>query len=114
MLVSKGEKVHVITRPLYATEPIRHFAGEVLGANDVAMRVQGYVFVYEPERLQFVRRAEVRTRIVGYADAGHIIKVIPEDVVLEALTYRLDRNDRLVVTDGKGFSLDINEFLAPR
>lgn len=111
MIVSPGEKLHVITRPLFEHELRRHFVGEVIAANEVAARVQGYVFVFESERAQFVRRRELRTRIVAFGDGLSIIKVIPPEVPIEQLVYRLGPDGTLVMTDGRHFAMDLHEFL---
>ena len=110
MLVNKGEKVHVMTRRLFEGDLRRHFAGEVMEASESGVRLEGYVFVLDPTKNHFVRRVEKRVRIIGILDSGHIIKVIPPDVRLEDLKYLLSPDKRLVVTDGREFSLDVNEF----
>jgi hypothetical protein len=53
-------------------------------------------------------------RISGLADSGNIINVIPAHVDLEALSYQTSADNRAVFTDGKSFTLDINEFSAIR
>lgn len=111
MIVSPGEKLHVISRPLFESDVRRHFVGEVVAASDFAARVQGYVFVYEPGRRQFARRPELRTRIVGFADSLSIIKVLPADVEIDRLAYRLGPDGMLRLTDGRQFETDIHEFL---
>jgi hypothetical protein len=55
-------------------------------------------------------RPELRERIVTLADSGQIITIVPQDVNLEDLAYRPSEENRLVVTDGKSFRLDVNEF----
>ena len=72
--------------------------------------MRGYTFVFYPGPNEYVRRPEPRERIIALGDAGNIINVIPEDVNLEELVYRPSEQNRLVVTDRKSFSLDINEF----
>jgi hypothetical protein len=52
--------------------------------------------------------------VLGLADSGQIINVIPETVNLENLRYEMSPQKRLVVTDRDMFSLDINEFTAFR
>ena len=110
MLLNKGEKVHVMTRRLFEGDLRRHFAGEVMEASESGVRLEGYVFVLDTAKNHFVRRVEKRVRIIGILDSGHIIKVIPPDVRLEDLKYLLSPDKRLVVTDGREFSLDVNEF----
>lgn len=114
MLVNVGEKLHVLTRRLFESDVRRHFAGEVKAAESLAVRLEGYLFVFDAAKNAWVKRPEKRTRIVGLADSGHVVKVIPSGVNLDELEYRISPDKHLVVTDGRGFSLDINEFGAHR
>lgn len=71
--------------------------------------IRGYAFVFNPGSNEYRRHPELRTRLFSPADAGHIVTKLPPEVELSSLEYKLaDR--RLVVTDGKRFILDINEF----
>ena len=110
-VVAPGEKLLVVSRPLFAQDARRHFIGEVIAVADGLARLQGFVFVYEPARGQFIRRADPRTRIVGLGDALLVIKVLPHDVPLEALSHVLGADGSLELTDGRGFAMDIHEFL---
>ena len=110
MLLKPGEKIHVITRRYFDGDLRRHFAGQVVAASESLARVRGYTFVFYPGSNEYVRRLELRERIIALGDAGNIVNVIPENVNLEELVYRPSDQNRLVVTDRKSFSLDINEF----
>lgn len=59
-IVTPGEKLHVISRQLFERDVRRHFVGEVMAVADSLVRLQGYVFVYEPARGQYLRRPEFR------------------------------------------------------
>ena len=110
MLLQAGEKVHVITRRCFDGDLRRHFVGQVVAAAESTVRVRGYTFVFYPGPNEYVRRPDLRERIISLSDAGNIINVIPQNVQLEELAYRPSEQNRLVVTDRKSFSLDINEF----
>jgi hypothetical protein len=47
--------------------------------------------------------------LFSLSDAGHIINVIPQEVDLNSLQYRLVAG-RLAIADSGRFSLEINEF----
>lgn len=114
MLLNVGEKVHVISRRLFEGDLRRHFAGLVESATESAVRLRGHVFVFEPRVTQFQKRPESRIRIISLIDANLIINVLPADVDIERLEYRLvPPENHLVLTDGR-FSLDINEFGSTR
>jgi hypothetical protein len=112
MILNQGEKVHIITRRLFNTDLRRHFVGEVQAVEDNVVRLEGYAFIFDESHSQFIKRTERRVRIMGIADSGIIINVIPPEVNLKELMYRMSNERRLVLTDGRSFSLDINEFSA--
>ena len=114
MIVREGEKLHVITRRLFEGDVRRHFIGVVTEAEGVLVRLKGYVFVFESVTNSWVKRPEQRTRILSVGDSGQIVKVVPQNVELEALSYKLSPAKHMCVTDGKDYWLDINEFSAQR
>jgi hypothetical protein len=59
-----------------------------------------------------VRREDIRTRIFLLTDAGLIINVLPKEVILEDVSYRVDEKNQRVITDGKTFKMNISEFTA--
>lgn len=116
MVLNIGEKIHVVTRRLFESDAKRHFAGEIEAAGENVVRLRGYAFVFEFDAMvnHFVRRPELRTRIVSLTDSDNLINVIPSKVDLEELEYKLSPKKHLVITDNKDFSLDINEFSGAR
>ena len=113
MVLKEGDKIHVVTRRLFDADLRRHFAGQVQAASEHAARVQGYAFIFDQSHSGFIKRPELRVRILSLTDASVIINILPESVDLNELKYAV-ANDRLVLTDGRAFSLDINEFSAHR
>lgn len=113
-VVSVGDKIHVMTRRGFEGDVRRHFAGEVIAFDDRVARVRGHSFLYDQFRNEFVRRPETRTRILGLGDSGHAINVLPDEVEIGRLKYTYSDDRRLVITDGRGFSLDVNEFSSTR
>ena len=113
-MIEEGDKLHIIARRIFDRDLRRHFVGEVeVGTENVA-RVKGYAFIFDQSKNEFIKKAGQRIRLVSLTDALNIINVIPRDVDLESLSYCLDKNNRLTVTDGKSFRLDVNEFGASR
>lgn len=108
-LLIPGDKVHVIARRLFREDLRRHFAGEVINLVDGLCEVRGYAFVFVSGTNEYQRRPTVRTRIISLVDAINTINKLPADTDIPSLEYRMV-NDRLVIIDKNGFSLDINEF----
>ncbi len=113
MILEPGDKIHVITRRAFDGDIRRHFVGEVSSAGETTARAEGYAFVFNLSRNEFARRPELRERLVALSDARNLIHVLPPDVELAQLEYRTEAN-RLYLTDGKQFRLDVNEFGAQR
>ncbi len=109
-MLSKGEKIFIITRRLFESDLRRHFVGEIEAVSGGAIRVQGYVFVYDTANNDYVRRDGIRTRLFSLVDANLVINILPRDVNIKDVLYRLDNSNHLVLTDEKLFRLDINEF----
>ncbi len=109
-MISKGEKVFVITRRSFDGDLRRHFVGEVHETTRFAMRVQGYSFVFDEGTKQFVRREDLRIRIFSLIDAGFVINILPGEVCLEDIRYKWDEENRRFLTDEKTFKLNVSEF----
>lgn len=110
MILLKGEKLHINYRALFENSIRRHFIGQVVHAEAALCRLRGYSFVYDMKSTTYVRKPELRTTIVNLADSGYIATFLPHEVQLAEIYYTYVRDIGLVATDGKGFTLDINEF----
>lgn len=110
MILREGEKVHVMIRRRFDGDLRRHFIGLVTDVEGTLARVDGYVFVFESSLNRYHRRDDRRTRILSLSDAGNIINILPSGSDIEAAYYTASDDGHLVVTDGRAFSLDINEF----
>lgn len=108
-VLSVGDKLHIMTRRLFADDVHPHFACEISAISGPIFRARGYSFVFDSGTNSYVKHPQVRTRLFSLSNAGHIINVIPQEVDLDSLEYRITEG-RLAVTDGLGFSLEINEF----
>jgi hypothetical protein len=108
-VLAVGEKVHIITRRLFEEDPRRHLVGQVEAVSEGLARVRGHAFIFNSAHNEYEKRSGERVRIVSLSDARTLINVLPPDVGIDALHYAFE-DGRLVVTDGAGYSLDINEF----
>lgn len=108
MVLDQGDIVHVIERRLFEEDVRRHFVGKVAKCTERALRVQGYVFVHDRSENTFVRRLDVRDRVFSL-DNRIILNVLPRDINLEKVGYATI-DEGLIVSDGKTFTLNINEF----
>lgn len=109
MILRCGEKVHVIHRRLYDKDQHRHFIGTVEAYEAGVARVVGYVYTVDTVKFQYIRRPELRTRIISIVAGGLLINVIPPSVNLDKIIYKQEKKG-VRVTDGSDWHLDLSEF----
>ena len=108
MILKPGEKIHVIHRRYFENESRRHFVGTVECYENGLARVGGYVFGLDRVKFTFVKRPELRTRVVALASGDVLVNIIPDHVKLEDVVYKVHNKD-LRVTDGSDWYLDLSE-----
>jgi hypothetical protein len=106
MILNPGEYVHIIHRQLFQGDARRHFVGTVEANDGSIVRVKGYLFAMDSTQSLFVRREQLRTRIVSLDDAV-IVNVLPSHVKIDKITYTHRPNGDVLVTDGTDWHLDI-------
>ena len=106
MIINIGEYVHIIHRQLFEGDAQRHFVGIVEGHEGNLIRVRGYLFAMDSAHTQFVRREQLRTRIIAL-DEAVIVNVLPSHVKIDQITYTHRPNGDVHVTDGTDWYLDI-------
>jgi hypothetical protein len=110
MVLSIGEKIFIIVRPLFEGDLRVHFIGEVQDVSDTAVRVRGYLSTLDKSSNKFMQRKDLRTRIFPIIDAGIVINVIPSEVIIEEVRYSFNDNNQRVITDDKAFEMNVSEF----
>ena len=110
MLIEIGEKVHVIIRRTFETDLRRHFIGEVIAVTGSCARVKGFFMVFDRNKNSFIKKPNQRLTILDLSSSGYWVNIIPKDVNMVDLIYTYDAQKNLILTDGKTFKLDINEF----
>lgn len=108
-VIAVGDKVHIITRRLFEGEVRRHFVGEVTRVSGELQEVRGFAFVHNRGTNEYKKRPELRTRIFSLGQANFVVNKIPPGAIIDSLEYCFVEK-RLVITDRKSFTLDINEF----
>jgi hypothetical protein len=108
-ILKVGEKVHVIHRRNFEKEPHRHFVGVVDAYENGVARVTGHVFAVDRVKSKFVRRPELRTRLISIVSGEILLNVLPASVNLERIQYQQE-SKAVRVTDGSDWHLDISEF----
>jgi hypothetical protein len=106
MIVNIGEYVHIIHRQLFQGDAQRHFVGTVEAYEGPLVRVKGYLFAMDSTQSQFVRREELRTRIISLNEAV-IVNILPSHVKIDEITYTHRPDGDIFVTDGTERHLNI-------
>tara|TARA_R110002073_G_scaffold189837_1_gene348700 strand:- start:146 stop:394 length:249 start_codon:yes stop_codon:yes gene_type:complete len=75
MVIEVGGKLHIMYRSLYEKSTRRHFIGSVVAAKDSLCRIEGFVFIYDERKTEFVRKPELRTTIIDLAESGYIVNI---------------------------------------
>lgn len=109
MILEKGEKIHVIHRRVFEKDHHRHFVGVVQAYEMGVARVTGHVYTVDPVKFAYVRRPELRTRLISVISGDLLVNIVPPDVNLEKITYKQEKH-AVRVTDGSSWYLDISEF----
>ncbi|MGH0038548.1 MAG: hypothetical protein ACQGVK_26225 [Myxococcota bacterium] len=109
-VIHEGEILHIITRRNFDNDARRHFVGRVLEEKKGLVRIEGFAFVYHSGNDRFHKHPERRVRVFDVGHSGHIVNVLPDELDIDRIHYGFDENRHLVITDGDGFELDINEF----
>jgi hypothetical protein len=107
-LLNPGEKIHVVHRRQLDTEPHRHFVGVVDQYAGGVIRMTGHLYVVDKSTFQFVKRPEVRTRVVSVVSGEIIVNILPAGTDLEKIVYKLE-GAAVRVTDGTDWHLDLSE-----
>ena len=107
MILTNGEKIHVIHRQLYDGDAKRHFVGVVEACEGSLARVNGYLFAMDVKSNLFVKRESLRTRIIPLDSAGVIVNVLPAQVQLDKISYKYRQGGDILVTDGSDWHLDL-------
>ena len=98
----------------YEAQIQRHFIGKADVVEGSIVRATGYAFIYDTVKVQYVKKKAPRTTILDLAESGYIVNLIPASVNLDDLKYETIDRSFLTLTDGKGYTLDINEFSTRR
>ena len=113
MLIEKGEVVHVLLRRILESDLRRHFLGIVKESTPIGIRVEGFAYIFDGTQNIYIKKPEKRVKVFSFSDNLTIINILPSYVIFEDLEYKLE-NNKFIIKDNLGFSLEINEFSANR
>jgi len=109
MVLKKGEKIHVIHRRHFEKDLHRHFIGVVDDYEEGVARVTGHVFTVDAATFTFIKRQDVRTRLLAITSGDLLVNIIPSSVDLSKVAYKQEKKS-VRVTDGSEWHLDLSEY----
>lgn len=107
-IVKVGEKLHISNRRNFVGAARRTFIGEVIATQGNVVRMEGWLFIYNPDTQQYCRKDSLMTKIIGLSNGFNHITVLPSLMRIENLAYET-RNGDLVITDGVALRFDATE-----
>jgi len=110
-MLELGEKLLIVHRRLFEKDAPRFFVGEVQKYEQGIVKVKGYTFVKDLFSGNMKRKSDLRTKVMSIVSGALIVYQLPVVVLLDSVTFSLDQDGGLVLTDGGGFSMDMSEAL---
>ena len=110
-MLERGEKLLIVHRRLFENDSPRFFVGEVEAYEQGIAKVKGYTFVKDMFSGNMKKKSDLRTKVMSIVSGALIVYQLPVVVLLDSVTFSLDQDGGLVLTDGGGFSMDMSEAL---
>ena len=108
MILEPGSIVLLSHRRLFESDHSRYFLGTVDGYEDGVASVTGYTWIRDAYLGHYVRKDDVRTKIVSLSSGTVIVYRLPDSVRVPAA--RIESQDTsTVLTDYAGFTMDLTE-----
>lgn len=112
MIIQPGEKIHVVFRTTFEGEIKRHFVGTVELCEGILIRAIGYQYSEDIKLgrvVNFVKREDLRIRIIPMDSEFIILNILPPLVDLNNIQYKFDNAGTIRVTDGSDWHLDLSQ-----
>lgn len=108
MILKSGDKVLIVHRRLFEQDLGRFFLGTIKEYEGGVASVTGYTIVRESEDGLFLRKDDLRTKIVSMASGTFIVYQLSDDFAVEQARIQA-RDNRLMLLDGRGFEMNLSE-----
>src|SRR4051812_17944098 len=108
MILDPGCRVLIAHRRLYENDGPRFFVGTVDGYEAGVARVTGYSWVRDIFSGVFVKKTDIRTKIIALSSGTLIAYELPTDLDIARLKFEFSEN-RTWLTNGGPFRMDLSE-----
>jgi hypothetical protein len=107
MVLTEGSKVLACHRRLFDSDQPRYFVGEVVAATESVIKINGFSFVRDLGTGKYLRKEDLRTKIISLVAGSHILYELPGNVIVRSLKFTYD--GYLTLADDLGFQMDLAE-----
>jgi len=108
MVVEEGNKILVAHRRLFEKDELRFFLARVDAYEAGIARATGHSYVWDKLHGGIIEKADERTKIISFSSGTLIVYLLPDEVLLDTLKF-VSAENRLSLTDGKGFTMNLGE-----
>jgi hypothetical protein len=109
MILEEGDKVFAMLRRGFSDQYARFFIGQVDAASDGVICVAGHVWVWDPYRLNVMRREGARRKLIALGSDQFIVHLLDRDVDLEQLDFQTDSNGKIWLMRGGAQNFEMSE-----
>ena len=107
MLLSQGEKVHVMHHSYFEKAGGRTLVGTVDDCDSGVARIRGHIYAVDQTKGVPVRQKETVTRFISLVNGEHAVTPLPETVSLDNVVYAQDAKG-LRITDGTEWTIHLS------
>ena len=110
MILEVGSKVLVVNRRMFENDKERFFIGLVDNCENGLAQVTGHTWVKDNFNGAFVRKEDLRTKVVALASPGLIVYLLPSAIQYNQLRFEMTDNGQVWLRDGgPHFKMDLSE-----
>ena len=109
MVLEPGNHLLIVHRRLFEADHSRFFVGRVEGYDSGVARVSGYSFGRDHLNSKFIRKPDLRTKLIGIGSGTLIIYCLPNDISLEDVVFAVPESGLKLVCP-PDVSLNLSEY----
>ncbi len=108
MLLQPSNKLLLAHRRLFDGDVPRYFAGDVTAYEDGIVKVRGFTFVRDPSSGDYIRKEDLRTKIVSLTSSAFLVYELPPTTSIASLRFATF-DQHVVLTDGHELEMNMAE-----
>lgn len=97
MILNANDNILISHRRMFQHDEARYFLGQVVICEGDLMKVAGFSFVRDQCTGLIVKKNEPRLKVLSIASLGYIIYQLPDDVMIEKVTFQSGNGDAVLM-----------------